>query len=266
MRYLFTHILRLGAIALPAAVITAMFLLPDGFDILISKEAVEGVVTFKDIFFLVFGKNLIKRWYMLIIGVILLVLTISYTMGIVEKHLKVGRLSLRRPFSSINTCIAPVTKACSLIIVIYVAYKSLFVCIVRLLVAMFASMPATALAIIIVALNSIAFVAILLLMRPIAFTATTMLVYGYSFKDAFGVAMNLGEQSGKHSLRFAFIFPFLVYIVINVLCGALGLPYVVQVIIHTIMVVLIMQYVIVHILLAMFDLAGLERRDNKRYY
>lgn len=269
LKYLFSHFPRLIVISVIPAAFAAFLMEPQGFVVIMGAETLEKVHTFADVFFLVFNRNLIlRRPYLIVIGLLLFMISISYTMGIVEKHFKVGKLSLKNPFSNINNCFSSVFKAFGLLIIIYIVYKFLLVCVLMLLSLILGglNLGQVWISVVIGLLSAAGFIGLLILVRPIMFTAATMLVYGYLFKDAFSVALKLGEGKDKTALNFALCLPFAVYFVISALLGILGAPYIAVSLVHTVMLSLLVQYVVVYVLIAMFDMSGIERRDQRKYY
>lgn len=268
-KYLFPHILRLLTLAIAPAAVVAFFMQPAGFGLIIPTEAVSGIEKFSDIFFLVFKRELITRYpYMIPVGLILMLLCISYTMGMEERHFKTGKLTFRQPFSTLNNCVPPVIKVFSLLVVIYVVYKILVVCVLTLFVFVLENLGAAPLWVTVVVgiLSALGFIALLVIVRPLMFTSATMLVYGYSFKDAFSAAIGLDGAGDKMALNFALIFPFLIYLVVSTVMVGLTVPTLVQSIVNSVLIALMMQYVTTYVLVAMFELSGIERRDCKKYY
>lgn len=267
--YLFSHFPRLIVLSVLPAAVVSIFMNPQGFGLFLPVNALSEVESFSDVFFLVFDRNLIMKWpYMILVGLLLLALCISYTMGIVEKHFRVGKLSLRQPFTNINNCFITVFKTFGLLVVIYIVYRILLVCLLTLLVFVLGSFSVAAVwtSVVIAVISTVGFIFLLVLVRPIMFTAATMLVYGYSFKDAFSVALKLGETEGRTALDIGLILPFAVYLTVSALLAVFGAPYIALAVVHTVLIAILLQYVTVYVLVAMFSLSGIERRDVRRYY
>ena len=268
LRYFFAHFPKLMAIAIIPAVVVAFFMEPQGFGLVLTVSQLEAVQSFSDVFFLVFSRNLITRWpYMIFVSLLLILLCISYTMGVVEKHFRVGKFSLRQPFSNINNCFASAFKVFALLVVIYIVYKFLLVCVLTLLTYVLDNFYVADVAIaVVMAIASLAgFLFLLVLVRPIIFAAATMLVYGYYFKDALSAAIKIAEKD-RLELNIALIFPFAVYFTVSSLLVILNAPWIVLCLVHTLLIAILVQYVTVYVLIAMFELSGIERRDVRRYY
>ena len=268
-KYLFSHLPRLLALSIAPAAIVAFFMQPAGFGLIIPVSAVSGVEKFSDIFFLVFKRELITRYpYMIAVGLVLMLLCISFTMGMEERHFKTGKLTFRQSLSTLNNCVPPIAKVFLLLAVIYVIYKILVVCVLTLFVLVLENWGAAPLwvSVVVGALSAIGFIALLIAVRPLMFASATMLVYGYSFKDAFSSAIGLDVAGDKGALNFALIAPFIIYLLVSTIMVGLSLPSLVQAIVNSVLIALIMQYVVTYVTVAMFELSGIERRDCKKYY
>lgn len=268
-KYLFSHVLRLLTLSIAPAAVVAFFMQPEGFGLIIPTAAVSGVEKFTDIFFLVFKRELITRYpYMIPVGLILMLLCISYTMGIEEKHFKTGKLTFRQPFSTLNNCVPPIFKVFTLLALIYVAYKILVVCVLTLFVFVLENLGAAPLwvSVAVGILSAIGFIALLVCVRPLMFASATMLVYGYSFKDALSSAIGMNGADEKTALNFALIFPFIIYLVVSTIMVGLAASALVQAIVNSVLIAFMMQYVTTYVLVAMFELSGIERRDCKKFY
>ena len=268
LRYLFAHFPKLMAIAAVPAAVVAFFMQPQGFGLVLTVKQLEAVESFSDVFFLVFSRNLILRWpYMIFVALLLIMLCISYTMGVVEKHFRVGKFSLRQPFSNINNCFVSVFKVFSLLVVIYIVYKFLLVCVLTLFTYVLGNfyVADVVIAVVMAVISLAGFLFLLILLRPIIYAAATMLVYGYYFKDALGVAIKITEKD-RLELNIALIFPFAVYFTVSLLLIILSAHWIVLVVVHTLLIAVLLQYVTVYVLIAMFELSGIERRDVRKYY
>ncbi len=209
-----------------------------------------------------------KYPYVLPIALLLVTVSMSYQVGMVDRHFRTGRLSLRNPLSLMNNCFVPILAAFLILVVIYLLFKIILVCVLSLLTLILGSFKVGEIIIAVAmgAISMVGFCFLLVAVRPIMFTAANMLVYGYSFKDAFGVTLKLGESADRFQLNVALLFPFLCYILTGALLTVIGVGVLVQAIVHTIIIALLITYVTTYIMVAMFDLSGIERRDKRKYY
>ena len=93
-----------------------------------------------------------------------------------------------------------------------------------------------------------------------------MLIYGYTFKDAMGVTVKMGDKQSVKEIDLALLLPFAIYMLIRVLGVAVGINEIVAEIILSVVTVFLLQYATTLIFVAFFDLTGIERRDLKKYY
>ena len=266
LKYILGHFPRIMVIAVLPALVFALFLYPDGFGIVVGIEEIKNVQSFADEFFLSFNKKvIIERPYFILIEIILLIASVSYTMGIVEKHFKTGKLSLRAPFTAINNCILPIALILGMVVLAYFVYRLLLFCVLTLLIKIFGVTLGAWVSVIIWIIGFVGFIMLVVLLKPVMLTATTMLVYGYLFKDALGVAIKMSENAHRFETDFALVLPFMIKMFLGTLLAVLNVPFIACVIINTVAISFLLQYVIVYLMITMYDLAGLERRDMLKF-
>lgn len=269
LEYLYKNFLRMFSVAIVPAIIIAFFMQPKGFGILFTVEDLSRVEYFLDIFFLAFNKNLFLQYpYMIVVGLGVILTCICYTMGMLERHFKTGKLSLRRPFSMMNNAFIPALIVLSLLFAVYMVFKLLIVCVLTLHVLIFSSLNMSyfAMTIIIGIIGIVGFVFVLKICCPIMLSGATMLIYGYTFKDAIGVTVKMDEKQSVKEINLALLLPFVIYMLIRVLGVALGINEIIAGIILSVVTAFLFQYVITLMFVVFFDLTGIERRDLKKYY
>jgi hypothetical protein len=257
------------SVAIVPAIIIAFFMQPKGFGILFTVEDLSRVEYFSDIFFLAFNKNLFLQYpYMIVVGLGVILTCVCYTMGMLERHFKTGKLSLRRPFSMMNNAFIPALIVLSLLFAVYMVFKLLIVCVLTLHVLIFSSLNMSyfAMTIIIGIIGIVGFVFALKICCPIMLSGATMLIYGYTFKDAIGVTVKMGEKQSVKEINLALLLPFVIYMLIRALGVALGINEIIAEIILSVVTAFLLQYVITLMFVVFFDLTGIERRDLKKYY
>lgn len=266
--YLFAHLPKLLLLSAVPAAVFAFLLRPDGCGLVFVPASLRGDMPFSEVFFLVFGRDVMTKYpYIIPVGVLLLQVSISYTMGVVEKHFRVGKLSLGHPMRNINNCFAPVFKVSAVVLLLYLLFKLLLTCLLTFVSFVMGYVRCSSVAVS-AAMSSVAVCAaalFLVAVRPIMFTAATMLVYGYSFIDAFGVTFKRGSQAWAE-LVLALMVPFALYVSVSALLVLAGAGYVISSLVMTVANAAIIQYVVVYVLVAMFEQSGIERRDKKTYY
>lgn len=269
LEYLYKNFLRMFSVAIVPAIIIAFFMQPKGFGILFTVEDLSRVEYFSDILFLAFNKNLFLQYpYMIVVGLGVILTCVCYTMGMLERHFKTGKLSLRRPFSMMNNAFIPALIVLSLLFAVYMVFKLLIVCVLTLHVLIFSSLNMSyfAMTIIIGIIGIVGFVFVLKICCPIMLSGATMLIYGYTFKDAIGVTVKMDEKQSVKEINLALLLPFVIYMLIRVLGVALGINEIIAEIILSVVTAFLFQYVITLMFVVFFDLTGIERRDLKKYY
>lgn len=267
--YMFRYLPRILLLMIIPSALSAFFMDPRGFGLIIPISDLSAVENFADIFFLVFSRQLItERFYIIPIVILLVSVSLAYCVGMIERHFRLGKMSLARPFTLLNVSFMPVLKAFLLLSIIYVVFKILLVCILTLLNLILGSfMIGEIIVAVIMALVSIIGMCFLLIVvRPIMHTSAIMLVYGYTFKDAFAVSLRHSEKNKINSLKIALILPFMIYLILGGIMVLFPVHWLVTAIFHTILLSLLMGYMATYIMIAMFDLSGIERRDNKKPY
>ncbi len=269
IKYLFAHFFPLMLLAALPATGIVVLLEPNGFGLLAPWSFPEGV-KFLDVFFLVFNREIVTV-YPYLFPVVLLVLTacVSYSLGVVDKHFRVGKFTLRSPFAAINDCFLPTGIMIVLLAAIYLIAKFLLVCLFALLSYLLVKigLPIVAIGFILTVTAIVAVVGVILISIPLMYTSATMLVYGYTFKEAFGVALKIGSKETRKAIDVGIAGAFLAYTIIIAAIDALSLPAAASVPINVILTAFLIQFSCVFVMVSFFDLSGIERRDlaDRRY-
>lgn len=269
IKYVFAHFLPLMLLAaLPAIDIVVLFE-PNGFGLLAPWSFPEGV-KFLDVFFLVFNRETVTV-YPYLFPVVLLILTacVSYSLGVVDKHFRVGKFTLRSPFAVINDCFLPTGIMILLLAAIYLVAKFLIVCVFSLLSFIMGriGLPIVAIGFVLTVIGVVAVIGVILISVPLMYTSATMLVYGYSFTEAFGVALKLGSKEKKKAVDFGIVGAFMIYTILIAAIDALPVTAAASIPISFVLTAFLIQYSCVFVMVSFFDLSGIERRDvkNNRY-
>lgn len=224
--------------------------------------------TFYDVFIAVFNENMLTYWYMIPVCFLTMLLGFSYLLNMIEKHFRTGRLTLRHPAAQINNTFTSVLFCLFLVCALYALYSILAVCVISLIITVanyFSLHPALTFVLVAVLYIS-SLVGIFILFRYILSVCVTMLVYGYYFKDALSVVMKVGNRETHTQLNCGSVLPFMTYRLINAVVLLLPLTHIVQAVISAVMMSITLQYTAVFMLVAMFDVSGIERRDRRRFY
>lgn len=257
----------LALLALPAAALMGLFLRPLSFITFIPQYVRLGADSFADIAWFIFAKFAVTNVYPLILIFILLTLTCALSLSIVEKHFRVGKLMLKAPLQDINSSLFPTLKTLGVMTAVYLIWDFLMTGIITLLhfVISGAGRPNKLNVILLCIAVTALFILLIFLSLPSLLWAPLMLIFGYSFVDAFIASTRLsGKATGK--LFIGLLFPFAAVILIQYAVSFIPLPQFVFSIIAAALYVLLITYLIPFMMIAAFELTGLERRDVKKSF
>ena len=269
IKYVFAHFFPLMLLAIIPAVGIVVLLEPNGFGLLAPWMLTERI-SFSDVFFLVFNREIVTV-YPYLFPVVLLILTacVSYSLGVVDKHFRVGKFTLRSPFAAINDCFLPTAIMILLLAIIYLIAKFLLVCVFSLLSYLLVKigLPIVAIGFFLTLIAIFAVVGVILISVPLMYTTTTMLVYGYSFTVSFGVALKIGSKEQRKGINAGITLAFLVYTIIIAAIDAFPLSAAISIPINVILTAFLIQFSCVFVMVSFFDMSGIERRDliDRRY-
>ena len=269
IKYVFAHLFPLMLLAIIPAVGIVVLLEPNGFGLLAPWMLTERI-SFSGVFFLVFNREIVTV-YPYLFPVVLLILTacVSYSLGVVDKHFRVGKFTLRSPFAAINDCFLPTAIVILLLATIYLIAKFLLVCVFSLLSYLLVKigLPIVAIEFLLTLIAIFAVVGVILISVPLMYTTTTMLVYGYSFTVSFGVALKIGSKEQRKGINAGITLAFLVYTIIIAAIDAFPLSAAISIPINVILTAFLIQFSCVFVMVSFFDMSGIERRDliDRRY-
>lgn len=222
---------------------------------------------FGDVFRIILNADSLKRIYPPVIVFVLLLLSLCIGLSVIEKHFRIGKLTLKKPFAEINNTFFPVLKVMLLMTAVIALYALLTVSLVSLSHYIFCGIgkpnagavaSASVISVLLFVLCAV-FAGPMLLMMPIT------VIYGYSFADALTAAYELvGKKLA--SVVIGGIFPFAVVTVIQSVLLFFPIIRVAAVAISAAMYLFITVYMTAYIMVVMFDLSELARRDNKKYF
>lgn len=266
VKYVFAHVLPLTLIAaLPAAGIAAL-LEPNGFGLLASWSLGEAT-TFADVFFLIFNRDVVTVYpYLFPVVLLAMAASVSYILGVTDKHFRVGKFSLRSPVALINDCFLPTGLTLLVLSVVYLLAKFLLVCVLSLFSLILKSLgvPFMAMGFLLTLLTVAYVVFAITQIVPVMYTSTTMLVYGYSVGDAFGVALKLGSKEKRRDVDFGLVGAFVLYAVLVAVLDVVPLSPAIALPITAVLTALLIEYCCVFVMLSFFDMSEIERRDEAK--
>ena len=255
-------------IALPAAVALGFFIRPVASLSFLPLYATADIRTFLDIVWLaVEPRTLTWIWPgFLIFGT--LFFTFCLAMPFIETHFRVGRMSIKKPFSLMNHYFLPALKIVFIVGAVFALYFAVLLSLTALqhLMISGAGVPNTASVIVTCVLALFMFCLLCWLCSPFMFMAPVMQIYGYSFADAFTSSVSYyGNKPFKVTFGFAFVF-FIAALVRGV-AAALGafIPQWGQIIISIVLHLFLLVYFCAYCMVVTFGVTGMERKDIKKY-
>lgn len=256
----------LALVCLPAAVVLGIFTKPMGSLSYLAAYSQTAVRGFPDMFWLIFNRYATKYVYPLVLILSSLVFCTSLCLSIIEKHFRVGKLLLVSPLKQINIYFLPVALSFILLSLILALYGMVQTGVLTLLHGLISGWGyPSVLNLILAAVISLAlFVLFVLAACSTMYWAPMMVIYGFSFRDAAASSLRLIDGKTGRILA-GLLFPFLLVAVLEsvfsfipnkYVCAALGVAE----------YLFLIMYVIAYIMVSMFDLSGMERRDEKNKF
>lgn len=267
----FSYMAKSARLLVPIAILPAlllgMFVKPLGFITFLPLYAVTDVKSFSDIAWLIFDKYAVTHVYPMILIFVVLTLCCAFSLSVIEKHFRIGKLMIKAPFKDVNSSLFPVLKTLFVLTAVYFVWKFVLCGIATLLhfVISGAGVPnwwdIVILSLVITAL----FLLLMYFGMPAVFWAPLMLTFGYSFVDAFIESMSLARKAG-FKLYIALMLPFVVVIMLQCVVSFLPLPIIALKAISVLLYLFLIVYLVSFMMNATFELTGLERRDIKKKY
>ncbi len=229
-----------------------------------SQTVVRG---FGDIFALVFRVDFLKLVFPAILIFVTLLFSLCLSLSVIEKHFRMGRLTFRKPFSEINNSFFPVLKVLLCLTAVMIVYSLLVISLVSLAQYLICGFgKPTASAVIVAAVISITlFVLSFCFSAPLMLMIPLSVMYGYSFSDAITSAFELVGKNPATAI-FGGILPFIIVLIAEYILSFFPIIFAVRVIVSTVMYLFITVYLSAYVMVLMFSLSGLERRDKKEFY
>lgn len=264
-KYMFGAFWALALVCLPAAVALGIFTKPMASVSYLVTYAETNVRGFTDILWLVFNRYATVKVYPLALVFVTLVFCSSLCMSIVEKHFRVGKLMLRAPLKQINNYFLPVLVTYVLLTLVITLYGFIQSGVIALLhVAISGWGYPNAFNVVLAAVVSLGlFVLAVFVFCSAMYWTPMMVIYGFSFRDAAASSFRLldGKTGG---ILIGLLTPFLIVAVAGTLLSFAGNVYV-RCAVGVLLYLFLIVYVISFIMVSMFGLSGMERRDIKSY-
>lgn len=264
LKYIVRNFPRLLLGIAPVTVAAVFFLHPINTFVYNPSAVPAGLKDFPALFFWQFRSEISSRWYLHIAFAVIHLLTCCYLTAIVEKDFKVGRLSVRSPLYNINNTFPPVAKAYFVIGTTFFVYKLLLTCIFTLIsyVLLSAGVAVLYSDIVIATLALILFFVYVGFSHSLFLAPVTMLIYGYTFRESFGVTIKLGDKSQNLSVIIGLAAPFIIQFIVCYLMAVLPTPNIVYRVVEAVLLSLISLYIVVYSLVTGYSISGVPRRDK----
>ncbi len=257
----------LALICLAPAVTLGFFVKPLASITFVPAYSQTFVRGFRDVFSLVFDIGCLKNIYPPILIFCTLLISLCLSLSVIEKHFRVGKLILKKPFSEINNTFFPVLMVLLLLTAIMILYSFLLISLVSLshYAICGAGKPNAGAVVAAVVISVVLFVLCFCFASPIIFMIPLSVIYGYSFSDAITAAFELAGKKPVSVVGGA-IFPFAIVLAIEYILSFFTIIRAASIIVSTLMYLFIIVYLSAYVMVVMFSLSDLERRDKKEYY
>lgn len=265
--YIVKSLRLLLPIALLPAVLLGVFSKPMSFITFIPSYGATEVKSFGDIAWLIFDRHSFTFIYPIIIIFVALTLSCALSLSVIEKHFRIGKLMLKAPVQDVNSSLFPALKTLAVMAGIYLVWKFILTGIVTLLHFIISGqgVPSAVNIAVVATIIAAIFLFSLYLCLPSVLWAPLMLTFGYSFVDAFIEAPKLTGKA-VFKLFIALVFPFAVVILFQYVIEFLPLHIIAVKVLAVAEYMFLIVYIVSFMMIATFDLTGLERRDIKKRY
>lgn len=266
-QYMRKAFLILAAVNLPAAVVLGIFTRPMRTLTFLPEYLQTAVSGFWDTFWLIFGRDATTKVYPVILVFLLLLLGVCVSFSLIEKHMRVGKLHFTGAVKQINSYFLPVLIMLAILAVLTLVYSLLQTGMLTLLHFIISGngKPVLAGVIVSAAVALVLFVLAVAAFCSTVYLASMMTIYGYSFRDGYAAAFRLTSHN-TGGIVAGLLFPTLLVAVVRIGLGFVPMPLFAFQIIGCVLYLFLLVYLVSFIMVSLFDLSGMERRDCKRHY
>lgn len=262
LSYIFKNFLYIFLLALVPAGFVGTLLSP--FKIFEFMTNYSGIVVnnFGDIFYALVNFKIVPI-ILTILGVAVLAIFVSLTIGQMENHMRSGKLNYKGMSQYINNNILVVAINLCLILLVWFALQFLLSAILMLIHLIFSGIgntPTVANIVVAIIISAFKFALFLQLTAILFLTIPNMLISGYPTKQAISNAIKILNKNNFNFLL-AMLVPFVV--IIPLACVLKGNLVYITNIIGTL--ILFMYYTSLS-MTSYFELSSIPRYDNRKYY
>ena len=264
-KYMLKAFWALALVCLPAALALGVFTKPMASLSYIGEYASSDIKGFADIFWLIFNKYATKYVYPIVLIFVALVFSSALSLSVIEKHFRVGKLMLRAPLGQINNYFLPVVISYTILALIMALYGIIQTGLVALLHVLLSGwgQPTVFNAVIAAILSLGLFVLSMWAACSAMYWTPIMVIYGFSFRDAAAASIRLLDGN-MFGILCGLILPFVIVAVLqNAFCFIPNA--VVLIVLAVLLYLFLIMYVMSFIMVSMFGLSKMERRDEKSF-
>lgn len=262
--YMFRALGVLTLVCLPAAVVLGIFTKPMASLSYLPAYANTYVKSFRDVFWLVFNRYATKYVYPLFLILASLVFSTSLAMSVIEKHFRVGKIMLKAPLKQINVYFLPVLLSYCVLAFVLFLYGAVQTGMITLLhfIVSGKGCPSALNLVLAAVIGCGLFVVALALSCSAMYWTPMMVIYGFAFGDATASSLRLIDQK-RGAILFGLLLPYVLVAVVQSFVSLLPVPWL-RTAIAVLLYLFLIIYLITYIMVSMFDLSGMERRDGKK--
>lgn len=198
----------------------------------------------------------------LILILIMMIVGAGIIVSAIEKHMRVGVMSVRSPIKLLNQSIVPVVITLVCWTLLLVTFRFLLFGLLLLVNLMFGAQWVLSL-VIMIAVYCGLLVVYLFLSAPLLLWVPCMMIYGYKFGDAASSSFRMASKQSKR-LFISQLMPLLIIFCVQLIVDLAfaPLPFAVYAVINMIMCLFLLMYFCSLSAVAYFDLAEIERKDE----
>ncbi len=263
-KYLIKNILFLFLLSLIPSIFMGSLLSPFKFFEFINNYSSITITGFADIFYSIFDISWLKILFYLITFALLAV-TISFVIGEIENHFRSGKKNFKGYKNYINNNIMVVISNIIIFSVINFILLFLYTTLVYLFHFLIVGLNVSANAgciVIAIILGAIYFCLMAIIGLVLMLNVPNMLYNGYNFKQSMSNSINLLSKNFI-GLILAYLLPFAIIIP---LISIFNFSSIALHIINVICLIISMMYYSSFAMTAYYDLSGLSRYDERKYY
>jgi small-conductance mechanosensitive channel len=214
------------------------------------------------------GEFTISAVFPLILILVVCFLTFCVAFSVIERHLRSGKLTLKKPLSKINDYFIPTLKVILVlggILVLYFALVISLSTVQHVLISGAGNPPNIGSIITSVIISLVLFFVMCWIVSPLIFMVPLMQIYGYKF----GVALkNAFSYYGNNAFKITVGLSLVLLIGAGLQAGlsalSVYLPNAVEILLATVLHLFMLVYLVAYCMVTTFVATGMERRDIKK--